>query len=85
MSEAILGFDKRFKDRLFTKWKGGRYRFFLYDNEVEFYAWIFENGLTTEINFKQDKTQWSDRQRSNPFRINFKTGETFMAFKLTWL
>ena len=80
-----IEFDRRLKDRPFTKWKGGRYRFFLYDHEIEFYAWIFENGLEKEVQFKQDdNVKWHDKSQ-NPFFINFKTGETFMAFKLTWL
>ncbi len=84
MSETGIIFDKRFKDRLFTKWKGGRYRFFLRDNEIEFFAWIFENGLEKEVRFKLDpNTHW--REVRNPYLINFKTSESFMAFKLTWL
>lgn len=80
-----MTFHKRYKDRLFTKWKGGRYRIYMQDNEVEFYVWIFENNLEKEIKFSPDETQWSENRRHKPFFINFRTGETFMAFKLTWL
>lgn len=80
-----IEFIERYPDRLFTKWKGGRYRFYLYDKEVEFYAWVFENSLEKEIKFKKIKDMnWRDRQK-NPYYMKFKTGETFIAFKLTWL
>ena len=80
-----IRFDKRFNDRWFTKWKGGRYRFYLETHEIEFYTWIFENGLEKEIKFTFDQNAGWSAQSHNPYFINFKTGEAFVAFKLAWL
>lgn len=81
MTERDIEFKERYSDRLFTKWKGGRYKFHLYDREVDFFAWVFENKLENEIKFIKIDDDWSHKA----YKIYFKTGETFIGFKLQWL
>ena len=83
MAEKPIEFIKRFKDKPFTRWKGGCYRFYLHDNEVDFFHWIFENKLEKEVIFREDADDWNPSKKR--YRIHFKTGEAFMGFKLTWL
>lgn len=75
-----IRFIEKYRDRFFSKWKGGSYKFHLYENEIDFFYWVFENKLQDEIIYKKIGG-WSQK----PYSIYFKTPEAFMAFKLFWL
>lgn len=79
-----IEFIKRFKDKPFTRWKGGRYRFKIYDNETNLFQWIFENKVAKEIKWTKVEDDWQT-EHYKLYDLYFKTGETFIAFKLTWL
>lgn len=85
MTEGTMKFNERYKDFPFSRWKGGRYRFYIYNNDIDFFAWIFENGLEKEVKFEKDKKDSWHEKDANPYYINFRSAATFMAFKLTWL
>ena len=75
-----IQFVEKYKNLPFSRWKGGSYKFYLYENEIEFFYWIFENKLQDEIKYKKIDG-WSQKKYS----IYFKTPEAFMAFKIFWL
>lgn len=83
MAEKSIEFVERYRDWPFSRWKGGRYNIKLHDNEVDFFCWIFDNKLEKEVKFVKLKNQWIDSH--NAYNMYFKTGETFMGFKLQWL